>query len=184
METLPSTELIRSTLKNALEHFNRRRILFFSSSNTLIVIPEEELNAHQNTIAGLAARIEQLFRYYMPLSPAILYQDGIANLEEARKTYHRFQDLLELNFYHMFGLTDAAGLDTTSTIPAISYKDLAADILALPKETCLDSALERVSEILNACSQKNVLPSRVIQYFVRFLDELGYHISGVSIASL
>ena len=119
----------------------------------------------------------------MPLSPAILYQDGIANLEEARKTYHRFQDLLELNFYHMFGLTDAAGLDTTSTIPAISYKDLAADILALPKETCLDSALERVSEILNACSQKNVLPSRVIQYFVRFLDELGYHISGVSIAS-
>lgn len=183
METLPSTELIRSTLKNALEHFNRRRIIFFSSSNTLIVIPEEELNAHQNTIAGLAARIEQLFRYYMPLSPAILYQDGIANLEEARKIYHRFQDLLELNFYHTFGLTDAAGLDTTSTIPAISYKDLAADILALPKETCLDSALERVSEILNACSQKNVLPSRVIQYFVRFLDELGYHISGVSIAS-
>ena len=158
METLPSTELIRSTLKNALEHFNRRRILFFSSSNTLIVIPEEELNAHQNTIAGLAARIEQLFRYYMPLSPAILYQDGIANLEEARKTYHRFQDLLELNFYHMFGLTDAAGLDTTSTIPAISYKDLAADILALPKETCLDSALERVSEILNACSQKMYCP--------------------------
>lgn len=99
-------ELIRSTLKNALEHFNRRRIIFFSSSNTLIVIPEEELNAHQNTIAGLAARIEQLFRYYMPLSPAILYQDGIANLEEARKTYHRFQNLLELNFYHMFGLTD------------------------------------------------------------------------------
>lgn len=58
----------------------------------------------------------------------------------------------------MFGLTDAAGLDTTSTIPAISYKDLAADILALPKETCLDSALERVSEILNACSQKMYCP--------------------------
>ena len=183
METIPSNELIRSTLKNALEHFNRRRIIFFSSSNTLIVLPEEELKSRQNTIAELAARIEQLFRYYMPLSPAILYQDGIADLTEARKTYHRFQDLLELNFYHTFGLTDASGLATTSTIPDVSYKDLAAEILALPKDSCLDGALKRVSGLLDACSQKHVLPSKVIQYFVRFIDELGYHISGVSVAS-
>ena len=120
-------------------------------------------------------------QYVNNLADSLLEQlQAGSSLDELDLTYYC---LLYTSFYHMFGLTDAAGLDTTSTIPAISYKDLAADILALPKETCLDSALERVSEILNACSQKNVLPSRVIQYFVRFLDELGYHISGVSIAS-
>lgn len=183
METLPSTELIRSTLKNALEHFNRRRILFFSSSNTLIVIPEEELNAHQNTIAGLAARIEQLFRYYMPLSPAILYQDGIANLEEARQDLSSFSGSAGVKLLSYVRSHRRCGLDTTIPRSRLFPIKIWPPIFWPAKETCLDSALERVSEILNACSQKNVLPSRVIQYFVRFLDELGYHISGVSIAS-
>ena len=41
METLPSTELIRSTLKNALEHFNRRRIIFFSAARNEVGFNEK-----------------------------------------------------------------------------------------------------------------------------------------------
>ncbi len=96
-ETLPSIDLIRSTLKNALEQMRQRRIIFFSASNILLLLPDSELALHQKTAAGLSARISQLFQYYMSLTPAILYQEGIPNLLEARKTYYNFQELLELN---------------------------------------------------------------------------------------
>lgn len=117
LETLPDTALIRNTLKNALEHYDRRRIIFFSPSNTLIVIPQAELDQHQNTIASLSARIEQLFRYYMPVSPAILYQDGLSDLQEARKAYHHFQDLLDLTFYGALGQIHAEEYQLTTTVP-------------------------------------------------------------------
>ncbi|MDO4261242.1 MAG: AraC family transcriptional regulator [Eubacteriales bacterium] len=180
LETLPPIDLIRSTLKNALEQFDRRRIIFFSSSNTLLVLPQSELALHQNTIAGLAARISQLFQYYMPLSPSIVYKDGIADLEEARRAYHGFQELLELNFYGAAGLMNASELTAGTSVPDVSYKELASEILSLPSDFCLDYAVNRVSGLLDACQKQNVLPARVIQYFVRFLGELEYRLQDVS----
>ncbi len=120
LEPLPSIDLIQSTLKNALEHFDRRRIILFSTSNTLLLIPESELLLHQSTLAGLAARIAQLFQYYMSLSPAILYQNGIPDLLKARRIYHNFQDLLELSFYGPLGQVEACSLSVSSAVPDLS----------------------------------------------------------------
>ncbi len=180
LDPLPSIDLLQSTLKNALEPFNNRRIILFSTSNTLLVIPESELTLHQYTIAGLAARISQLFQYYMSLSPAILYQSGIPDLLEARRVYHDFQDLLELGFYGPLGQVPADALSVSHTIPDISYKELSAEVLALPKEQRLSHASTRFLALLNACEQQHVLPSKVIQYCVRFLGELEYHTADIS----
>lgn len=182
LEPLPSVDLLRSTLKNALEHFDRRRIIFFSSCNTLLVIPESELTARQSTIAGLAARIAQLFQYYMSLSPAILYQTNISDYIEARDIYHNFQELLELRFYGPMGKLDAAALSISSVVPDISYKELASEILAIPGGT-LEYASSRLSALLDACREQNVMPSKVIQYCVRFLGELEYCVSNINPAA-
>lgn len=179
MEELPSADLIRSTLKNALEPFDRRRIIFFSTGNTLLVLRESELKLHQNTIAGLAARISQLFQYYMSLSPAIIYQSDLPDLVEARNAYHNFQELLELNFYGPLTQIDARELSVSSVIPDVSYKELAAEILAVSEGT-LEYAADRLGKILEECRRQNVMPSKVIQYCVRFVGELEYHISGIS----
>lgn len=179
LETLPSMELIRSTLKNALEHFDRRRIIFFSASNTLLLIPESELSLHQSTISGLAARITQLFNYYMSLEPTILYQNSLKDLTEAREAYHRFQDYLELNFYEKLGQIDARTLRITSEIPDVSHKALAEEILSLDRDR-LTGALARTSRLLENCRDSHVLPSRVIQYCVRLLGDLEYGLSDIS----
>ena len=183
LETLPDTALIRNTLKNALEHLDRRRIIFFSPSNTLIVIPQAELDQHQNTIASLSARIEQLFRYYMPVSPAILYQDGLSDLQEARKAYHHFQDLLDLTFYGALGQIHAEEYQLTTTVPDISYKELVSELLEHTEEAYPDYASERIHRLLETCRLQNVMPSRLIQYFVQFLSELEYQLTDVSAAS-
>lgn len=180
LEPLPSIDLIQSTLKNALEQFDNRRIILFSTSNTLLVLPEYELELHQNTIAGLAARITQLFQYYMSLSPTILYQKGIPNLLEARRIYHNFQELLELSFYGPLGQVQADQLSASFEIPDVSYKELAAEILAVPHETQLTYACDRFRNLLCICQNQNVMPSRVIQYCVRFLGELEYCITDLN----
>ena len=180
---MPDTALIRNTLKNALEHYDRRRIIFFSPSNTLIVIPQAELDQHQNTIASLSARIEQLFRYYMPVSPAILYQDGLSDLQEARKAYHHFQDLLDLTFYGALGQIHAEEYQLTTTVPDISYKELVSELLEHTEEAYPDYASERIHRLLETCRLQNVMPSRLIQYFVQFLSELEYQLTDVSAAS-
>jgi len=182
LEPLPSIDLIQNTLKNALEPFDNRRIILFSTSNTLLVLPEAELSLHQHTIAGLAARIAQLFQYYMSLSPVILYQSGIPDLLKARTVYHNFQDLLELGFYGPLGQVQADALSVSHTIPDISYKELASEILALPEETRLSSAGNRFQKLLSSCQQQNVMPSKVIHYCVRLLGELEYHTPEVSSA--
>ena len=182
LETLPSMDLIRSTLKNALEQFDRRRIIFFSASNTLLLIPESELSLHQNTIAGLAARITQLFNYYMSLSPTILYQSGIKDLEAARDAYHQFQDYMELNFYEQIGQLDAGTLCITSKIPDISHKELSEEILKESGDR-LSYALSRTSGLLAKCAKYHVLPSRVIQYCIRLLGDLEYGIADLSSAA-
>ena len=180
MEPLPSIDLIQSTLKNALEQFDRRRIILFSTSNTLLVLPEAELKLHQYTISGLAARIVQLFQYYMSLSPAILYQNGIPDLLKARTVYHNFQELLELGFYGPLGQVQADALSVSQDIPDISYKELAVELLAGSEEERLPRALDRIRRFLSACQQQNVMPSRVIQYCIRLLGEMEYHTPDVS----
>lgn len=182
MEELPSAELIRSTLKNALEQFDRRRIIFFSAGNTLLVLRESELKLRQNTIAGLAARISQLFQYYMSLTPVILYQSDIPDLLEARNVYHNFQELLELSFYGPLTQIDARQLSISSTVPDVSYKELSAEILGVSDKT-LEYASRRLDGILETCRLKNVMPSKVIQYCVRFIGELEYHMSNISSSS-
>lgn len=180
LEPLPSIDLIQSTLKNALEHFDRRQIILFSTSNTLLLIPESELAHHQSTLSGLAARIAQLFQYYMSLSPAILYRSGVPDLPEARRTYHNFQDLLELCFYGPLGQVEADALSVSSTVPCIPYKELASEILAASDSTRLEYASSRIFSLLDTCRQQNVLPSKIIQYCIRFLGELEYHKADVS----
>lgn len=180
LEPLPSIDLIQSTLKNALEHFDRRRIILFSTSNTLLLLPESELRLHQNTLAGLAARIAQLFQYYMSLSPAILYQNGIPDLLEARRIYHNFQDLLELCFYGPLGQIEACSLSVSSDVPDLSYKELASEILSIPDSGRLEYASQRFHRLLDTCREQYVLPARIIQYCVRLLGELEYHTADIS----
>ena len=179
LEPLPAPDLIRSTLKNALEHFDRRRIIFFSSSSTLLLIQEEELKKQNNTIEGLAARIEQLFRYYMPLSPTIIYQDHVTDLLQARKVYHRFQELLELSFYGELGTMNAHNVSVTTSIPELTYRELATRILALPTPERLSRSEEHIKELLNTCRQQHVVPDKVIQYSVHLLVELEYQLSEI-----
>ncbi len=183
LEPLPSIDLIQSTLKNALEHFDRRRIILFSTSNTLLLIPESELLLHQSTLAGLAARIAQLFQYYMSLSPAILYQNGIPDLLKARRIYHNFQDLLELSFYGPLGQVEACSLSVSSAVPDLSYKVLAAEILSISDISRLEYASQRFHRLLDTCQEQHVLPSRIIQYCVRLLGELEYHTEDISSVS-
>ncbi|MDD5797297.1 MAG: response regulator [Clostridiaceae bacterium] len=183
LETLPSPDLIRSTLKNALEHFDRRRIIFFSSSSTLLLIQEEELKKHNSTIEGLAARIEQLFRYYMPLLPTIIYQDHVPDLLQARKVYHRFQELLELSFYGELGTMNARHISVATSIPDLTYKQLATKILKISQEERLQRSKEYISNLLSACIDQNVVPDKVIQYFVRLLGELEYQLSEIPASS-
>ncbi len=177
LEPLPSAALIRSTLKNALEQISRHQIVSFGPSNILLIVPDEELSLHHNTIAGLSARISQLFQYYMPLTPDILYQSRIPDLEEARKAYYRFQELLELNFYGPLGTVDASVIPK-STPPGIPYKELSSTIQNYTGKDRAAFALEKVTEFLNNCRKKYAAPSDVIQYCIRFLDNLEYLLPG------
>ena len=179
LEPLPSAELLRNTLKNALEQFDRRRIIFFSANNTLLVLPESQLKLHHKTIAGLSARIAQFFQYYMSLSPAILYQSGIPDLIEARNVYHNFQELLELGFYGPLAQVDAEKLTVSSAVPDVSYKELAMEILTIPDKT-LEYASLRLTKLLDSCKKNHVMPTKVIQYCARLLGELEYHVSGIT----
>ena len=185
METLPSVDLIRSTLKNVLEQLDRRRIIFFSSSNILLVISEQDLHAHQSTIESLAARISQLFEYYMSLSPAILFHGNIPDMEAARHVYQHFQDLLELSFYEPPGRINAAETLTTipEQIPDVPYKELVAEILAFPREKQLEYITKRITKLFKQCQEQYVLPSKLIHYCLRFLGELEYRVSGIDTAS-
>ncbi|MBR5510111.1 MAG: response regulator [Lachnospiraceae bacterium] len=181
METLPSIDLIRSTLKNVLEQLDRRRIIFFSSSNILLVISEKELHAHQTTIHALAARISQLFEYYMSLSPAILFHGNIPDMEAARHVYQHFQDLLELSFYEPLGRIDASEtlLEVPEQIPDISYKELVSEILSISKEKQMEYTEQRILNLLAKCRQQYVQPSKLIHYCLRFFGELEYRVSGI-----
>lgn len=180
LETLPGGDLIRSTLKNVLEQIDRRRIIFFSSSDILLVIPEEELALHHNSIAGLAARTMQLFQYYMSLTPAILYKSQIPDILQARTAYHQMHDLLELDFYQKLELIDADTCKTASYMPGISYKELASDILSHGEDQ-LEYATRRSDDLLKACGEAHILPTKVIQYFLRLIGELEYHASAVTL---
>ena len=166
-----------------MEHFDKRHIILFSTSNTLLVLPQSELYKHQSTIEGVAARISQLFQYYMSLSPAILYQSQIPDLIKARQTYHHFQEILELNFYGPIGQLDISSLTIASEVPMLSYKELTSEILSIPTSSRFAYASQRLAELLELCHQQHVMPSRVIQYFVRFLGELEYRTYGVSSAA-
>lgn len=181
LENLPSIELIRNTLKNVLEQLDCRRIIIFSSSNILLLISEDELHAHQNTISSLAARISQLFEYYMSLSPAILFQGNIPSMEEARHVYRHFQDLLEFSFYEPLGRIHAAELSAAPPdyFPDVAYKDLTAEILAFPKDRQLEYTTQRMAGILDKCREQHVFPSKLIHYCMRFLGDLEYRISGI-----
>ena len=83
---LPAAELICSTLKNALEQMSRRVIIFLDDSNVLLLLSDNELLARKSTMASLCARIAQLFGVLMSLAPSILYQSGLADLEQSRQT--------------------------------------------------------------------------------------------------
>jgi two-component system response regulator YesN len=184
METLPSMELLLNTMRNAVEPFSTREILFFGTSNILLILPEAELAGHQSSISDLAARIAQLFEYYMSLSPTILYQDQIPDLNTAKRIYHNFQELLELNFYGPLGQSNAASLTVSASLPEPGYKELAARILASPdpSENRSVSACQQLELLLNTCRQQNVMPSKVIQYCVRLLGELEYQTENISSA--
>jgi two-component system response regulator YesN len=182
MEALPSMELLLNTFRNAVEQFSTREILFFGTGNILLIIPETELGRHQITISDLAARIAQLFEYYMSLSPAILYQDRIPDLNTAKTIYHNFQELLELNFYGPLGQADASSLTVSAVVPEPGYKDLAARILTSSdsSENRAVSACQQIEQFLNTCRQQKVMPSKVIQYCVRLLGDLEYQTANIS----
>ena len=115
--------------------------------------------------------------------PAILYQDGLSDLQEARKAYHHFQDLLDLTFYGALGQIHAEEYQLTTTVPDISYKELVSELLEHTEEAYPDYASERIHRLLETCRLQNVMPSRLIQYFVQFLSELEYQLTDVSAAS-
>lgn len=177
LEPLPSVALIRSTLKNALEQLSRHQIIFFGPSNILLIVPDSELSLHHNTIAGLSSRISQLFQYYMSLTPDILYQSQIPDLEEARKVYSRFQELLELNFYGPLGTIDASAIPK-NTPPGIPYKELSSTIQNYTGKDKASFALEKITEFLDDCRKDYIPPFQAIQYCIRFLDNLEYHLPG------
>ena len=174
--TLPDTDLICSTLKNALEQIERRVIIFLDDSNVLLVLPDQELSLHKTTLSSLCARISQLFGYYMSLAPSILYQSRLASLEESRKVYGTFQPLFGLNFYEPLGVADASSL--TQTAPALSYKELASRILDYTGENRMSFAFQKITEFLDRCRKDHVPPANAIQSCIRLLGSLEYQIPG------
>ncbi len=180
LDPLPSAALIRSTLKNALEHLSCHQIIFFGPSNILLIVPDSEPSLHRNAIAGLSTRISQLFQYYMSLTPDILYQSQIPDLEEARRVYYRFQELLELNFYGPLGTVNASDIPQSAP-PGIPYKELSSTIQNYPGGDRASFALEKITEFLDSCRREYVPPSKAIQYCIRFLDNLEYHLPGTTL---
>lgn len=174
---LPSPDLIRSTLKNALEQIQRRVIIFLDDTNILLVIPDRELSLHQSTLSGLCTRISQLFGYYMSLTPSILYQSGLGSLEQSRKAYGDFQPLLKLNFYGPLGIINAgAAKHTVSSV--IPYKELSSKIQEYTGEDRIHFAFQEITNFLNQCRNDRVSPEHAVQYCIRLLDNLEYHIPG------
>ena len=174
---LPSSDLIRSTLKNALEQIQSRIIIFLDDTNILLLVPDSQLNLHQNTISGLCARISQLFGYYMSLAPSILYQSGLASLEDARRAYHDFQPILKLNFYGPLGIVNAVSVKA-AVPPAIPYKKLSSQIQEYTGEDQIHFAFQEITTFLNQCRNRQISPEDAIQYCIRLLDNLEYHIPG------
>lgn len=115
----------------------------------------------------------------MPLSPTIIYQDHVTDLLQARKVYHRFQELLELSFYGELGTMNAHNVSVTTSIPELTYRELATRILALPAAERLSRSEEHIKELLNTCRQQHVVPDKVIQYSVHLLVELEYQLSEI-----
>ena len=152
---LPSSDLIRSTLKNALEQIQRRVIIFLDDANILLIIPDSQLELHQNTISGLCARISQLFGYYMSLTPSILYKSGLVSLDESRKAYRDFQPLLKLNFYGPLGIINA-GCAKQAAPPAIPYKELSSKIQEYTGEDRIHFAFQEITNFLNQCRKDQV----------------------------
>jgi len=109
-DKLPSKDLMLNTIKNALEKMEQRQILFLSAGSTLLILPDSELNKHQNTIESLTARIQQLFEYYMSLEPAILYQNQIPGLLKAREVYREFTEHIKNSGCEAIGCMDAKEL--------------------------------------------------------------------------
>lgn len=174
---LPAAELICSTLKNALEQMSRRVIIFLDDSNVLLLLSDNELLARKSTMASLCARISQLFGVFMSLAPSILYQSGLADLEQSRKTYTAFQPILQLNFYGPLGIVDTSSL-AKSVPPALPYRELSSKILNSAKDEQLSMAFKEISRFLARCRKDNVPPADAIQYCIRLLGSLEYQLPG------
>ncbi len=174
---LPAAELICNTLKNALEQMSRRVIIFLDDRNVLVLLSDNELLARKSTMASLCARISQLFGVFMSLTPSILYQSGLTDLEESRNVYTAFLPVLQLNFYGPLGIVDISTL-TESTPPALPYRELSSKILDFPKDEQLSMTFKEISCFLARCRKGNVPPSDAIQYCIRLLGSLEYQLPG------
>ena len=90
---------------------------------------------------------------------------------------------MDLTFYGALGQIHAEEYQLTTTVPDISYKELVSELLEHTEEAYPDYASERIHRLLETCRLQNVMPSRLIQYFVQFLSELEYQLTNVSAAS-
>ncbi len=182
-KTLPAADLIRRTFQFALEHLERRRVVLISASDILLILPEEELEQHQETPANLATHITHLFEYYLSLTPEIVYKSGIPDLPSARDVYQDLLDVQKLSFYHPLGRMNAHGVHLRPVVPGPSYRDLASEILACPTETVTGYTEKRLKQILDECEKQNTAPAAVLRYCVRLLNELNYQSPALSTGS-
>ena len=74
---------------------------------------------------------------------------------------------------------NAHNVSVTTSIPELTYRELATRILALPTAERLSRSEEHIKELLNTCRQQHVVPDKVIQYSVRLLVELEYQLSEI-----
>lgn len=74
---------------------------------------------------------------------------------------------------------NAHNVSVTTSIPELTYRELATRILALPTAERLSRSEEHIKELLNTCRQQHVVPDKVIQYSVHLLVELEYQLSEI-----
>lgn len=74
---------------------------------------------------------------------------------------------------------NAHNVSVTTSIPELTYRELATRILALPTPERLSRSEEHIKELLNTCRQQHVVPDKVIQYSVHLLVELEYQLSEI-----
>lgn len=65
--------------------------------------------------------------------------------------------------------------------PGIPYKELSSTIQNYPGGDRASFALEKITEFLDSCRREYVPPSKAIQYCIRFLDNLEYHLPGTTL---